>query len=112
MEKSLRNKTLYTRVTDEEKELVLKRMETAGITNISEYVRKMVLHGYIIEVDMEPLGKIYYELARIGCNVNQLAKIANQTGSIHGVDVQALSKEVRGIAEQLEGFLDCMEEEH
>ena len=40
------------RVTPEERALIDKRMEQAGINNMAAYLRKMAIDGYIIHLDL------------------------------------------------------------
>ena len=87
-----RNKQLHFMVNKEEWEIIDKKMELIGISNIGAYLRRMAVYGYMIEVDVEPLGELSSQLNRIGHNVNQLSKRANETGNIYIDDIKKSAK--------------------
>jgi hypothetical protein len=45
-------------LSEEENELLLKKIERAGINNKSAYVRKMILDGMIIKTDFKVLKEL------------------------------------------------------
>lgn len=78
-----RNKQLNFRVTEEENNVIRKRMALTGITHPSAYLRKIAMDGYIINLDLSDLKELV-RLSRINSNnLNQYAKKANETGSIY-----------------------------
>ena len=70
-------------------------LKKAGVTNRELYARKMLLDGYIINLNevscrLREIGR----LVRISANnINQVAKRANETGSPHENDVKQLIAE-------------------
>lgn len=54
----------------------------------SAFLRQLVLYGYIYDIDYSELREYNTALARIGNNLNQIAKRANQTGNIYADDVK------------------------
>ncbi len=66
-------------------------------TNMGAYLRKMAIDGYIMNIDTSYLEKQYYEMHKIGVNVNQLAKLANTTGTITPDEVKELKEMVKEI---------------
>lgn len=79
-------------LTKEEKELITKRMKEAGMNNMSAYIRRMALYGYVICLDMTEFKEIL-RLMKIGSNnLNQYAKKANETGSIYKEDIEDLQR--------------------
>ncbi|MFI3255734.1 MAG: plasmid mobilization relaxosome protein MobC [Eubacteriales bacterium] len=109
MDNLSKNQRIYIKVSETEKELMPKRMETAGMTNLSEFVRRMVLYGYILEVDMSPLNDIYKELGYIGRNLNQITRRSHETGNVYGEDIRGLRDDLVGISEKLATFFDGIE---
>jgi len=69
-------------------------MEAANIYNREAYLRKMVLDGYVIRIDTEPIQRVSYLLSNATNNLNQLAKHANETRNIYGSDIQKLQAEL------------------
>ena len=47
------------------------------------YLRKMAIDGIIVNTDTTYLEKQFYEMHKIGVNVNQLARLANSTDAVH-----------------------------
>lgn len=75
--------------------------ELRGDMTLQEFCRKSVLNQKIVNFD--DLKRIKYELSKIGNNVNQIAKVGNQTGTIDkaAVDnlVEAFIQLTKGIKE-------------
>ncbi|MBO4336753.1 MAG: plasmid mobilization relaxosome protein MobC, partial [Lachnospiraceae bacterium] len=74
----------------EERKLIEEKMKLAGVKNMSAYIRKMAIDGYIIRLDLSELKEVT-RLMRINANnLNQYAKKANETGSIYIDDINEL----------------------
>ena len=52
------------RVTPEERALIGKRMEQAGIMNMAAYLRKMAIDGYVIKLELPELRELISLLRR------------------------------------------------
>ena len=89
---SSRSEMLYVRLTQEEKRQIEEKMAQLGILNMSAYIRKMALDGYCIRLDLSMIREMTNQISRIGNNVNQVAKRANETGSIYQDDIRELQK--------------------
>ena len=76
------------RVTPEERKLIEEKMREVGIINMSGYIRKMAIDGYLIMLKLDDLGEISRLLGIISNNINQYARRANETGSIYLQDIQ------------------------
>lgn len=92
-----RNKRLYIQVTEDEKNDILQKMEKAKMTNLNEFVRRALSTSEIINLDLKKLQDLTYELNKIGTNINQIAKVANQTNSIYKNDLDEIKKYLKGI---------------
>ena len=77
-------------MSEQEAELVKGRMAELGITNLSAYLRKMAVDGYIIHLDMSDIQEMIRLLRICSNNLNQYARRANETGSIYAGDVDDL----------------------
>ena len=66
--------------TEEELSRVENNMAEAHITNFSLYSRKMLTNGQIVHVNFDEIKKLNVNLAQVGNNMNQLAKLANTEG--------------------------------
>ncbi len=87
-----RNIPLYVRVTKEEDETIEERMKAAKISNKSAYMRKMAIDGYVINVELKEIIETIRLLRYSSNNLNQIAKHANETGSIYKDDVEEMKK--------------------
>ena len=54
-------------------------MESSGILSIGSYLRKMALDGYCLHLDLPQLRRMAYLLQMCSNNLNQYAKVANET---------------------------------
>lgn len=77
-------------MSEQEAELVKGRMAELGITNLSAFLRKMAVDGYIIHLDMSDIQEMIRLLRICSNNLNQYARRANETGSIYAADVDDL----------------------
>lgn len=77
-------------MSEQEAELVKGRMAELSITNLSAYLRKMAVDGYIIHLDMSDIQEMIRLLRICSNNLNQYARRANETGSIYAADVDDL----------------------
>lgn len=80
------------RANEEEEKLIKEKMEKAGVSNMSAYLRKMAIDGYVIELDLSDLKEILRLLRINSNNLNQYAKKANETGNIYYEDIKELQK--------------------
>lgn len=75
------------RVTAEEHELILGRMNDVGISSVRAYMLKMALNGYIFNIDLADVRECSRLLRIVSNNVNQMAKRANEGGNIYAADL-------------------------
>ena len=81
------SKGIYVKFKPEEVEMIHERMKEAGVQNMSAFIRKMVLNGYMIIPEWPELKGVLSLHSRISNNLNQYAKKANETGSIYKEDI-------------------------
>ena len=67
-------------MSEQDAELVKGRMAELGITNLSAYLRKMAVDGYIIHLDMSDIQEMVRLLRICSNNLNQYTRRANETG--------------------------------
>ena len=96
---SNRTEELKIRISPEDKERIKLKMEDAGILTMSAYVRKMVLDGICIQLDLKDVRQLTVMLRRCSDNLNQYAKRANETGSIYAADIEDLQNRLDEIWE-------------
>ncbi|MBQ8359500.1 MAG: plasmid mobilization relaxosome protein MobC [Oscillospiraceae bacterium] len=77
-------------MSQQEADVVKERMAELGITNLSAYLRKMAVDGYIIHLDMGDIQEMTRLLRICSNNLNQYTRRANETGSVYAADVEDL----------------------
>jgi len=85
------------RVTPEERKIIDKRMEQAGITNMAAYLRKMAIDGYVVKLELPELRDFISLLRRTSNNFNQIARRVNSTDRIYADDIV----EMKNLLEQI-----------
>jgi len=100
MQNLKRNIALTFRVNAEEQEGIKRKMELAGIRSLRGFLLKMALTGRVIQLDLTNVRECARLLGNIAGNVNQIAKRANETGSIYASDIIAIKSEVAELREQ------------
>lgn len=92
-------------MSEQDAELVKGRMAELGITNLSAYLRKMAVDGYIIHLDMGDIQEMVRLLRICSNNLNQYAKRANETGSVYATDVEDLRTRLDGLWDGMDKLL-------
>jgi len=92
-------------VDEDEAELIKEKMELANIRNREAYIRKMILDGYIVRLDLSDVRKMVQLLSNATSNLNQIAKRANETRSIYESDIKDLQANYELLWEQAEAIL-------
>lgn len=67
-------------------------MAEAGIRNMSAYLRKMALNGYVLSVDLSPVWELVSLQRRCSNNLNQVANHANTYG-VYPEEIKALQRD-------------------
>ena len=75
-------------VTSDEKEMIHAKMQQLGTGNFGAYARKMLIDGYVIKKDYSEIKKLTAQLGKIGSNINQLAKRANQSHNVSADEIR------------------------
>ena len=80
---------------------IMRKMENPfhflQVKSKSAFIRKLILYGYVYDVDYSFLREYNTELGRISSNLNQIAKRINSTNHIYQEDmdeVKELMKQV------------------
>ena len=78
------------RVTEQERQLIQKKMEQLGTKNMGAYLRKMAIDGYIIKVDYTEQKKLAVAVSRAAANINHICRRINSTGHFYEDDIVEL----------------------
>ena len=102
--KRVRSVPIYVWVRPDELEVIRERMAEAGIRNMSAYIRKMALNGYVLHVDLSDIRELVALQRRCANNLNQVAVHANTYG-IYPSEIAALQKDYADLWEPLSELL-------
>ena len=87
----IRGQNIMIWVTDQEKDLILEKMKQAGVTNMSAYLRKMAIDGYVVRLDLAELRDLASQMRRSGANLNQLTRRVHETGRVYDADLEDIA---------------------
>ncbi len=105
MSRRKRDVLLSAWVSANEYEAVRQRMKEAGTQNASAYIRKMLLNGYVLNVDISPVRELVSLLRRCSNNLNQVAVHANTYG-IYEYEVKGLRRDYLLLWEQVKSVME------
>lgn len=107
--KRVRSVPLNVWLHPDELEAIRERMAEAGIQNMSAYVRKMALNGFVLHVDLSDVRELVSLQRRCANNLNQVAVHANTYG-IYPAEIAALQKDYANLWEPLSELLKKLSE--
>ncbi len=100
-----RNVKLTVRLTSEEHELLHEKMSRIGVTNQEAFIRKMILDGLVVKLDLPELKQMISLLRYTSNNINQIAKRLNESGRIYDADIAEIKDRQAQLWELANGIL-------
>ena len=79
-------------LNDDEQYILNEKFRLSGMKSKSAFLRKLILYGYVYDVDYSYLRNYNTELGRISSNLNQIAKRVNSTGNIYQEDMDEVKE--------------------
>ena len=86
------NRDIHMRLKQSDIDLIHRKMDEVGVKNMSAYIRKMAIDGYIVNLDLKDVKELVRLLRYCSNNLNQYAKKANEIGKIYEPDIEDLRK--------------------
>ena len=81
------------RLTSNEEKILRQKCFDLGITE-SDFFRALI-NDYMPNTNLnKEISKLTYEIRKIGININQIAKVANQTGNVNYIYLEHSKKEL------------------
>lgn len=77
---------------DDEQYILDEKFRVSGMKSKSAFLRKLILYGYVYDVDYSYLRNYNTELGRISSSLNQIAKRLNSTGNIYQEDMDEVKE--------------------
>ena len=78
-----KQKGIYFKVSEGERDLIEQKMALAGVRNMSGFLRKMAIDGYVVNLEIPELTECASLLRYISNNVNQMARHMNSGGAVY-----------------------------
>ena len=79
-------------LSNDEQYILNTKFKASGMKSISAFLRKLILYGYVYDVDYSYLRNYNTELGRISSNLNQIAKRVNSTRNIYQEDINEVKE--------------------
>lgn len=92
-------------VSEQERKLIQTKMEQYSTTNLSAYLRKIAIDGYVVNLELPELGEMVSLLRRSSNNLNQLTKRVHETGQFYDADLEDLRRDYEGLWEAAQKIL-------
>lgn len=83
-----RNNSVQFYLSDDEQKILDEKFRLSGMKSKSAFLRKLILYGYVYDVDYSYLRNYNVELGHINSSLNQIAKRINSTGNIYQDDME------------------------
>ena len=84
-------------VNEQEREAIRQKMTLVPTGNFAAYARKMLIDGYIIQIDHSDIKAMTAEIQKIGVNINQIARRINTTGNAYEQDIREIKEALANI---------------
>ncbi len=108
--KRVRSTSVCVWLSPDEQAKIRERMADVGIRNLSAYMRKMALNGYVLHVDLAPVKEIVSLQRRCANNLNQIAVRANTYGGVNPDEIKTLKKNYSDLWGPLSKLLEKLSE--
>ena len=95
-------------VDENELSMIKTKMAQIGTQNMSAYLRKMAIDGYVIKLDIPQLRELTSQMSRISNSENQIAKRLNTSGNLYETDIQEIKKNQEEIYEGIRKILNSL----
>ena len=82
---------IYFKVSEEDRKLIEQRMALMGVRNMSAYIRKMCIDGYVVQLQIPELIECAKLLRYTSNNVNQIARRVNSGGGVYPDEVDEIT---------------------
>ena len=95
-------------VSEKELEQIRMKMEQYSTNNLSAYLRKIAIDGYVVNLELPELGEMVSLLRRSSNNLNQLTRRVHETGRFYDADLEDLRRDYDGLWEAAQKILSSL----
>ena len=111
MKNLTRKVNLHVFLSDEEAKILDDKFKASGMISKSDFIRRLILEGFVLEVDFSEIQRNNFLLSNIANNVNQVAHRCNETRSVYRSDIDELKKEIDKIWQLQKSMLSMLPSE-
>lgn len=97
---------IYVRLTEEEYTELMRKKEAMGFKTYSSVLRMFIRYGICLSVDFDPFYENATQIARVGNNINQIARAVNESKDITKYQVELLQKHMNKLEQIFNDFTD------
>ncbi len=87
-----RKNELKIYLSDKEQYILEQKVKISGMKSKSPFLRRLILYGFVYDIDYSDLREYNTTLGKISGNLNQIAKRMNATGNVYKADVEEVKK--------------------
>lgn len=95
-------------VSEQEKEMIQTKMGQYGTNNLSAYLRKIAIDGYVVNLELPELSEMVSLLRRSSNNLNQLTRRVHETGRFYDADLEELRRDYDGLWDAAQKILTSL----
>lgn len=95
-------------VSEKELEQIRMKMEQYSTNNLSAYLRKIAIDGYVVNLELPELGEMVSLLRRSSNNLNQLTRRVHETGRFYDADLEELRQSYDGLWDAAQKILTTL----
>ena len=100
--------TIKVRLSPSELKMIQEKMAQFGTDNMSAFIRKMAIDGYVVKLEIPELKEILSLLRYSSNNLNQLTKRVHETGRIYDADLEELHRNQEALWEVAKTVLNSL----
>lgn len=79
-------------LNDDEQYILDEKFRLSKMKSKSAFLRKLVLYGFVYDVDYSHIREMNAQLGKIGSNLNQITKRVNTTNTIYKKDMDDIKE--------------------
>ena len=87
-----RKNNIYLRLSDDEAFILNEKWKASGMRNRSDFMRHLLIYGYVYNVDYSVVQDNNYQLQKIGTNIMQILKKMNIYGDVYKEDIEEIKE--------------------
>ena len=87
-----RKNELKIYLSDKEQYILEQKVKISGMKSKATFLRRLILYGFVYDIDYSDLREYNATLGKISGNLNQIAKRMNATGNVYKADVEEVKK--------------------